>query len=65
MMGGNVSLDLRVMPSVVFTDPRVATGGLTAEAARAHGLFMDTRMLALEKRAARSPTSTPKASSGW
>jgi mercuric reductase len=48
MMGGNVSLDLRVVPSVVFTDPQVATVGLTAEAARAHGLSVDTRTLALE-----------------
>ncbi len=48
MMGGNASLDLGVMPSVVFTDPQVATVGLTEEAARAHGLSVDTRTLALE-----------------
>ncbi len=48
MMGGDAALDLRVMPAVVFTDPQVATVGLTQEMARAQGLVVDTRTLALE-----------------
>lgn len=48
MTGGDAALDLRVMPAVVFTDPQVATVGLSEQAARALGLTVDTRTLPLE-----------------
>ena len=48
MVGGDAALNLHVMPAVVFTDPQVATVGLTQEMARAQGLVVDARTLALE-----------------
>ena len=48
MTGGEVTLDLRVMPAVVFTDPQVATVGLSEQEARAQGLTVDVRTLPLE-----------------
>ncbi len=48
MMGGDAALDLRVMPTVVFTDPQVATVGVTEDVARMQGLAVDTRTLALD-----------------
>lgn len=47
MTGGEATLDLRVVPAVVFTDPQVATVGLSEQAARAQGLTVDTRTLPL------------------
>lgn len=48
MMGGDAVLDLSTMPAVVFTDPQVATVGLTEAQAKARGIFTDSRTLALE-----------------
>jgi len=48
MTGGEAALDLSAMPAVVFTDPQVATVGLTETEARAKGLEVDTRTLALD-----------------
>lgn len=48
MMGGDAVLDLTAMPAVVFTDPQVATVGLSEDQARAQGLEVDSRTLALE-----------------
>jgi mercuric reductase len=48
MTGGEAVLDLSAMPAVVFTDPQVATVGLTETEARAKGLEVDTRTLALD-----------------
>ena len=48
MMGGNAVLDLTAMPTVVFTDPQVATVGLSEDQARAEGFEVDSRTLALE-----------------
>lgn len=48
MMGGNAVLDLTAMPAVVFTDPQVATVGLSEDLARAEGFEVDSRTLALE-----------------
>ena len=48
MTGGEAPLDLRVLPAVVFTDPQVATVGLTEEAARAAGRAVVSRTLGLE-----------------
>lgn len=47
MTGGDTSLDLSVVPVVVFTDPQVATVGLDETQARAQGLTPDTRRLDL------------------
>lgn len=48
MMGGNVALDLATMPAVVFTDPQVATVGLTEAQAKEQGLTTDSRTLTLD-----------------
>lgn len=48
MTGGDVTLDLSAMPAVVFTDPQVATVGLTEAEARAQGFAVDTRVLDLD-----------------
>ena len=48
MTGGDAELDLSTVPAVVFTDPQVATVGLTEEAARAQGIEVESRMLALD-----------------
>lgn len=48
MMGGDAVLDLTAMPAVVFTDPQVATVGLSEDQARAEGFEVDSRTLALE-----------------
>lgn len=48
MMGDDIALDLTVMPAVVFTDPQVATVGLTEQQAKDQGLDVDSRTLDLE-----------------
>lgn len=48
MLGGDAALDLSAMPAVVFTDPQVATVGLTEAAAREQGLAADSRTLTLD-----------------
>lgn len=48
MTGGDAVLDLSAMPAVVFTDPQVATVGLTEAQARAQGIETDSRTLPLE-----------------
>lgn len=48
MTGGEASLDLSAMPAVVFTDPQVATVGLSEQAARDLGIEIDTRRLSLD-----------------
>ncbi|AOW13368.1 mercuric reductase [Hydrogenophaga crassostreae] len=48
MLGGDAQLDLSAMPAVVFTDPQVATVGLTEAQARQAGMAVETRTLALE-----------------
>lgn len=47
MTGGNATLDLSAMPAVVFTDPQVATVGLTEAQATNQGFKVDTRTLDL------------------
>ncbi|WP_354671192.1 mercury(II) reductase [Thiohalobacter sp. IOR34] len=49
MTGGDTSLDLDVVPAVVFTDPAVATVGLDEAHARAQGMEVESRTLALDK----------------
>jgi mercuric reductase len=48
MTGGDAALDLSAMPAVVFTDPQVATVGLSEDEARAHGIATETRTLPLD-----------------
>ena len=47
MTGGDAALDLSVVPAVVFTDPQVASVGVTEAAAREQGLEVENRTLAL------------------
>jgi mercuric reductase len=48
MTGGDAQLDLSTMPAVIFTDPQVATVGLTEEQAKAQGIGTDSRVLDME-----------------
>ncbi len=48
MTGGNMLLDLQVLPKVVFTEPQVATVGLSEADARAQGIDVTSRNLTLE-----------------
>ena len=48
MTGGDAKLDLSTMPAVIFTDPQVATVGLTEEQAKAQGITTDSRVLEME-----------------
>ncbi len=48
MTGDNVAIDLSAMPAVVFTDPQVATVGLTEQQAKAQGLDVDISRLDIE-----------------
>ena len=48
MAGGDAALDLTAMPAVVFTDPQVATVGLTEAQAKERGIAADSRTLDLE-----------------
>lgn len=48
MTGGDAQLSLAAMPAVVFTDPQVATVGLSEAQAQGLGLRTDTRTLSLD-----------------
>ncbi|GAB3038603.1 mercury(II) reductase [Oleiagrimonas citrea] len=48
MTGGEAHLDLRAMPVVVFTDPQVATVGLSEQEAHIAGIETDSRTLTLD-----------------
>jgi mercuric reductase len=48
MTGGDARLDLSVLPAVVFTDPQVATVGLSEAQAQKHGVETDSRTLTLD-----------------
>jgi mercuric reductase len=48
MAGGEATLDLRSMPTVVFTDPHIATVGLSEAEARLKGIETDSRFLTLD-----------------
>jgi mercuric reductase len=48
MTGGDATLDLSAMPAVVFTDPQVATVGLTEAEAVRRGFKVDARSLDLK-----------------
>ena len=48
MTGGDAMLDLSTMPAVIFTDPQVATVGLTEAQAKAQNIEIDSRVLEME-----------------
>lgn len=48
MMGGDATLDLTTMPAVVFTDPQVATVGLSDAEAHMQNIETDIRTLPLD-----------------
>jgi mercuric reductase len=48
MTGGEAALDLTAMPAVVFTDPQVATVGMSEQAAHLKGIETDSRRLTLD-----------------
>ena len=48
MTGGDATLDLRSMPTVVFTDPQVATVGLSEAEAHLKGIESESRLLTLD-----------------
>lgn len=48
MTGGDATLDLRSMPTVVFTDPQIATVGLSEAEAHLKGIETDSRPLTLD-----------------
>lgn len=48
MTGGEAKLDLATMPAVVFTEPQVATVGLSEAAAYHDGIETDSRTLTLD-----------------
>jgi mercuric reductase len=49
MTGGDASLDLAVVPSVIFTDPAVATVGMDEGQARVAGIETISRTLPLDQ----------------
>jgi len=48
MTGGDARLDLSVLPAVVFTDPQVATVGLSEAQAQKQGIETESRTLTLD-----------------
>ena len=48
MTGGEAALDLATMPAVVFSDPQVATVGLSEAEAHRAGIETDSRLLTLD-----------------
>jgi mercuric reductase len=48
MTGGEARLDLTTMPAVIFTDPQVATVGLTEDQAKAQNIETVNRVLEME-----------------
>ena len=48
LLGTDKPLDLSTVPAVIFTDPQVATVGLTEAQARARGLAVSTAVLPLD-----------------
>lgn len=48
MLGGQAALDLSAMPAVVFTDPQVATVGLSETQSQRQGIDTKSRVLTLD-----------------
>jgi mercuric reductase len=51
MAGGDAALDLSAMPAVAFTDPQIATVGLSEAEAHRSGIETDRRTLTLDNAA--------------
>lgn len=49
MMGGRATLDPSLIPTVIFSDPQVASVGMTEAQAKRHGLAVNSRTLGLEQ----------------
>lgn len=47
MLGRSITLDLSIVPAVVFTDPQIATVGISAQQAEIQGYEVETRTLPL------------------
>ena len=62
--GNSKRYDATAMPAVVFTDPQVASVGVTEAAARAQGLAVKTSTLKLSH-VPRARGATPAGSSSW
>lgn len=45
---GRATLDLSTMPSVIFTDPQIATVGITGHEAQRRGIAAESRLLTLD-----------------
>jgi mercuric reductase len=48
IVGGNAELNLSIMPAVIFTDPQVATVGLTEQQAKNQGFVTMSRVLTMD-----------------
>ncbi len=48
MTGGDAAIDLTAMPAVVFTEPMVASAGMSEHQANSQGIETDSRTLTLE-----------------
>ncbi|MBI3580470.1 MAG: mercury(II) reductase [Nitrospinae bacterium] len=48
ILGADETLDLSVVPAVVFTDPQVATVGLDEKSAESAGVAVETRLITLD-----------------
>lgn len=48
MLGDNATLDLSAMPAVVFTDPQIATVGMSEAEGKVLGIEVDSRTLTLD-----------------
>lgn len=48
MIGGDASINLSAMPTVMFTEPQMATVGMTEAEAQLHNIETDSRLLPLE-----------------
>ena len=48
MTGGDAKLDLHTLPAVIFTDPQVATVGLSESQAEQLGMATETRVLTMD-----------------
>ena len=49
MLGGDARIDVTVLPEVIFTDPQVATVGLTFDEAQDRGLDVESRKLSMDQ----------------
>nr|CAB65705.1 MerA protein [Xanthomonas campestris] len=65
MTGGEATLNLDVMPSVVFTDPQVATVGYSEAEAHNAGLETDSRTLTLDNVPRALANFDTRGSSSW